>query len=538
MLSGDPRTRKIIYLLIIVAASCLFFFYNLGNYSLKEPDEGRYAEIPREMVEQGDYVVPHLNYVRYFEKPPLLYWVTAASYRLFSINEWAFRLPNALAAFLCVIITYLFAARWLTFETAFFSALMLLSSFGFFAMAHIVTVDMFLTFLLLASLLSFYEFYRSEKPLFLLLFFTALALAILAKGPVAMVLMGATVVLFLLAEKRISFLKKMVSAKGLLLFFLIAAPWFVVICLKEKEFFQFFFIDQNILRFITTKHHRAGPVYYFLPVLFGGLFPWSIFLPRAVIRLWRTGELRLFFIWSAVVFGFFSISRSKLPPYILPMFPAASIILGHLFETEWRQHVRPNWEIIPCVAFFSCIALAGLLYGTGFLDNYLGAVPRIAILSRDLREFSLGGSGVSLAILAMLAFPRVRTFSSLFLILGGFSLSVVLGLMLHAHIIDRFNTTKQLAQVINQAKMSASCVVNYGSYNQTLSFYTQRRTYLVDDTGELEMGSRYQDSKGWFLNRDEFERLFQSGRQAWVVFKTKRPGRSRELGSDHGSVIG
>jgi hypothetical protein len=110
--------------------------------------------------------------------------------------------------------------------------------------------------------------------------------------------------------------------------------------------------------------------------------------------------------------------------------------------------------------------------------------------------------------------------------------------MLQAHIIDRCNTTKQLAQVINQAKMSASCVVNYGSYNQTLSFYTQRRTYLVDDTGELEMGSRYQDSKGWFLNRDEFERLFQSGRQAWVVFKTKRPGRSRELGSDHGSVIG
>ena len=169
--------RKIIYLLIIVAASYLFFFYNLGTYSLKEPDEGRYAEIPREMVEQGDYLVPHLNYVRYFEKPPLLYWATAISYKAFGVNEWSFRLPTALVAFLCAVTTYLFVARWSTLGTALFSSLVLMSSFGFFAMSHIVTIDMFFTFLLFTSLLGWFEFYRTERFLFLYLFFAALALS-------------------------------------------------------------------------------------------------------------------------------------------------------------------------------------------------------------------------------------------------------------------------------------------------------------------------------------------------------------------------
>jgi len=533
MLFEDPRRRRVLYMLLIIVASYLFFFYNIGSYSLKEPDEGRYAEIPREMVEQGDYLVPHLNYVRYFEKPPLLYWVTAISYKVFGVNEWSFRFPNALTALLCVVVTYLFVAQWFTRKTALLSSLLLMSSFGFFAMAHIVTIDMVFAFLLFASLLSFFEFYRSEKPLFLFLFFAALALAILAKGPVAVVLMGVTIVLFLLVEKRVSFLKKMVSARGFLLFFLIVAPWFIAICLKEKEFFHFFFINQHVLRFFTTKHHRSGPVYYFFPVLFGGLFPWSIFLPRAVIKLWRARELRLFFIWSAVVFCFFSISGSKLPPYILPVFPAASIILGHLFESEWRQRVQPNREVTAYVIFFSCVALACLTYGTGLLDSYLKAVPDIASLSGDIRGLSLGLSGVSFAILAILTFKRVRTYGSLFLMLSGFSLSVVLGLMLHAHVIDNFNTTKKLAEVINQTKTASSYIVSYGSYNQTLPFYTRGRTYLVNDTGELEMGSKYPDTKGLFLNQDEFERLFRSDRQVWVVFKAKRLSQIRGLGIDY-----
>ncbi len=146
MLSEGPRTRRAIYLLLILVFSYLLFFHNLGAYSLKEPDEGRYAEIPREMITLRDYVVPRLDFVRYFEKPPLLYWVTALSYKSFGVSEWSFRFPNALFALLTVLATYFFVARRFTEGAAFLSSAMLASSFGFFAMAHLVTIDMLFTF--------------------------------------------------------------------------------------------------------------------------------------------------------------------------------------------------------------------------------------------------------------------------------------------------------------------------------------------------------------------------------------------------------
>lgn len=537
MLPANHQRKKAIYLLVILAFSYLFFFYNLGGYSLKEPDEGRYAEIPREMVEQGDYLVPHLNYVRYFEKPPLLYWVTAGSYKLFGASEWSFRFPNALIALLCVIVTYLFMARWFSWKTAFLSSLILMTSFGFFALARIVTIDMLFAFLLFACLSCFYEFYREKRPLFLYLFFTALALSVLAKGPVAIVLLAVTLVVFLYTERNLSFLKEMVSAKGLLLFGLVAAPWFILMCMKEKEFFQFFFVDQHLLRFLTSKHKRSGPLYYFIPVVLGGLFPWSVFIPRAVVRLWRVREIRLFFIWSLVVFTFFSVSGSKLPPYILPIFPALSIILGYLFEGEWQHRVQPNRELPAYVLFFAILALAGGACGLGLLDRYLTAVPDIASVVGSTRGLALGIGFVSLAILVMFAFRKMRTFRSVFSMLGAFSLCVMLGIMLHVHVIDRINTTKELAQTINKVGRNDAIIVNYGSFDETLPFYAGKRTYLADFTGELDMGSKYDDGKDFFLDKDSFARMFQSDKPVVVVFKVKRLKQLKGLGIDGASMV-
>ena len=533
----NAGNRKVLYLLVILALSYFFFFFNLGSYSLKEPDEGRYAEIPREMVELGNYVVPHLNYVRYFEKPPLFYWLTALSFKAFGVNEWSFRLPNGLIALLCIVITYLFAARWFSLKVALLSALMLMSCFSFIALAHIVTIDMLFSSLLFIALLCFLGFYREKRPVFLYLFFSACALAILAKGPVAMILLGVTVILFLITEKNVSFLKEMADLKGILLFILLAAPWFVAVSVKEKEFFHFFFIDQHILRFLTTKHRRSGPLYYFIPVLFGGLFPWSVFLPRALVRLWHMKELRLFFIWSAVVFAFFTLSGSKLPPYILPIFPALCIIVAVFFEANWRRPL-PNYEMIIYGAFFLFVSCAGLACGFGFLDRYLGAAPEIVSLLKDIRGFSLGMACISFIVVVSLAFNRMRTFRSLFFLLGGFSLLIVIGLMLHAHVIDKLNTTKGLAEIINRTNKTDTIVVNYGSFDETLPFYLKKRTYIAAYTGEIEMGSKYEDAKRFFLGDDEFMRLLQSDRNVWVVFKEKRFARLKGLGiKENGTLI-
>ncbi len=519
-----------ICVLALLAVSYLVFFYNLGAYSLKEPDEGRYAEIPREMIEQGDYVVPHLDYVRYFEKPPLLYWTCAASYKLFGVDEWSFRFPNALAALACALVAGLFAGRWFSRRAGLISGLILTTSFGFFATARIVTIDMLFSFLLFASLSCFYQFYRERRRLFLYLCWAALALAVLAKGPVAPVLLAAAVVLFLWSEGNLRFLKEAASPRAFLLFAAIACPWFVLMAVKEKGFSQFFFMDQHVLRFLTTKHSRSGPLYYFFPVLFGGLFPWSIFIPRAVVLFRQRREMRLLLIWSLVVFTFFSVSGSKLPPYILPLFPALSIILGCLFDEQWRRNVPPMRETTVYAVFFSFLAAAGLVFGTGVLDSYLAGMADIISLREDIRGLSLGMAAVSFAMLFILARKSMRSFRSLFFMLGVFSLSVVMGIMLHSHVIDRLNTTKGLVQAIHKAGKGSAIVVNYGSFDETLPFYLGKKTYLGEFTGELQMGSEYPDSKGSFLNRDEVVRLFHSDLPVCVVVKAKRLAEMERLG--------
>jgi 4-amino-4-deoxy-L-arabinose transferase-like glycosyltransferase len=530
MVSQKTRKRRIVYLLAVMAASYLFFFYHLGSYSLKEPDEGRYAEIPREMVEQGDYVVPHLNYVRWFEKPPLLYWVTAASYKAFGISEWSFRYPNALAAMSCVLMIYLFVSRWFGHEVGRLSSLILSSSFGFFATGHIVTMDMLFSVLLFGGLLCFYQYYRDKKQLFLYLFFAALGLAVLAKGPVALIITGVTIFFFLYFEKKLVLLRDMVRVKPLLLFTIIAASWFIFLSFRETGFFQLFFVDQNILRFLTTKHKRSGPLYYFIPVLFGGLFPWSIFIPRAVVTLWRTEALRLFFIWSLVVFVFFSISGSKLPTYILPIFPAISVILACLFGREWRSRVPPKPELIVYVAFFLCLALGGFACGSGMLDRYMAGTPDIAAIVANTRWLALSLCAISLLVLGFLCLPTMRSFQSLFYALCAFSLVVFAGLMLHVRVIDAVDTTKALALEINRLGGSTTMVINYGSFDRTLPFYLKRRTYLADFVGELDMGSRDPDAQEYFLNPVEAVRLFRGDRPVFVVAKARRIPELERLG--------
>jgi 4-amino-4-deoxy-L-arabinose transferase-like glycosyltransferase len=537
MLSHERRRKRAAFLLIILACSYLFLFHNLGGYSLKEPDEGRYAEIPREMVEQGDYVVPHLNYVRYFEKPPLLYWAVALSYRTFGVNEWSFRFPNALAALLCVLMTYLFVSRWFGDEAGFLSSLILLTSLGFFALAHIVTIDMLFSFLLFACLLFFCEYYRERKPFILYLFFAFLALAVLAKGPVALVLLAATIVLFLWSERNLSFLGTMFRVGPILLFGVVAAPWFIVMCVREKEFFQFFFVDQHILRFVTTKHKRSGPLYYFLPVLFGGLFPWSIFIPRAVATSWHTRELRLFLIWSAVVFAFFSISGSKLPPYILPVFPAVSVVLANLFRQSWQRTMRLNRELIAYLVFFSVTALTGLASVTGVLDGYLARLPEIGAVAKAIRPLILAVSMASLGTLVVTFFPKIRTYKTLFCALCVFSLVLFMGVMSHSQVTDRLNTTKELAARIAAMGKPGPVVVSYGSFDETLPFYLKRRTFIANHLGELEMGSRYPDAKGHFLTSEDLARLFRSGKPVVVVLKAKRLSRLPAEGIEGGTML-
>ncbi|HQK45895.1 MAG TPA: glycosyltransferase family 39 protein [Syntrophorhabdaceae bacterium] len=512
------------HLLIIILMSWMFFFSGLGGYSLKEPDEGRYAEIPREMIELNDYVVPHLNYVRYFEKPPLYYWAVVVSYKIFGIHEWSFRIPCALSAFLCVVLLYLFTRRWFNDRVAFCSSLILTSSFGFFSMARIVTLDMFFTLWLSCCLFFFYGYYRDKRPFFIYLFYVCLSMATLTKGMVAIVLLGITIFIFLITEKRMDFLREMKPVGGMAIFLALTLPWFVTISLKEKEFFYFFFIDQHFLRFFTSKHKRTGNILYFFPVLIGGLFPWSFFIPRAIVSLWRISHIRLFLIWSCVVFTFFSVSGSKLPPYILPIFPSIALILGALFGEKDISKINKKWEVFPYLLIFGAIVAIPFLYNTEIFLRWAEEISDEAphILG-ELKIFFIIVAAASLIVLFFLLISiRSITYRAIFFLLTFFSFVFICNLLVHTGIIDRLNTTKELALALNEKRSEDDLIVNYGSYDQTLTFYVKKRIIIVNYKGELDMGAKYEDAKGYFIDEDEFLRIARSNKRAFFVVKEKK----------------
>jgi hypothetical protein len=406
---------------------------------------------------------------------------------------------------------------------AFLSSAILITSFSFFAMARIVTTDMLFTLWLFLSLLFFYGFYREKKALFIYLFYVTIAAATLAKGPVALILLGGTILIFLFTEHNLRFITEMKPIKGLAIYLAITLPWIIAISLREKEFLYFFFVDQHILRFLTSKHNRTGPIYYFLPVLFGGMFPWSIFIPRALIHIWKNKELRLLLIWVFVVFVFFSISGSKLPPYILPLFPPLAIILGYFFHEKWESQVNRRAEIPIYMLIFLVFGTTALLSQVSPLNTYIqnmsGDAPAVM---KDLRVFSLWVSLSSFIMLFLFVFKKFTTHSWTFIFLSSFSLAIMLGILFNLNVVDRLNTAKDLAMMINKEKTQTGYIINYSSYDQTLPFYMKRGIIVASYAGELEMGAKYPDAKSIFMSDEDFSKLISSEKKVLLVTKQKR----------------
>ncbi|MBI3569665.1 MAG: glycosyltransferase family 39 protein, partial [Gammaproteobacteria bacterium] len=332
-----PRAWRDALLLTLLLA--VFFGFELGSRALWHPDEGRYSEIPRAMVASGDYVTPRLNGVKYFEKPVLFYWMQAGSIKLFGVNEWALRLWPALLALAGCLAVYGAGRKLFGRRAGLIAAIVLATSPLYYLLARIITLDMAVSVLLTGALLSFLLGVR-EPPgrtcsLYLYAFYALCAAATLIKGLIGIVIpamvIGAWIVL--LWDWRL--LRAIHLPTGLLLFFALAAPWHVLAARANPEFAQFYFIHEHFQRYLTTVHMRYQPWWFFMPVLVLGMLPWIGLLFPALRDAWagwrarheRREELFLL-LWAGLVFAFFSVSSSKLIPYILPMLPPLALLLG------------------------------------------------------------------------------------------------------------------------------------------------------------------------------------------------------------------
>ena len=345
------RWSSLLLLLVLPGA----LLYPCLSFHLFEPDESRYAEIPREMLQRGEWVVPYLQGEPYLDKPPLLYWLIEASYAVFGVEVWAARLVPALALHACILLVYLIGRRILGERAALWGALGLGLAPGFLSMGRLLLMDSLLTLWTTLALLSAFEAVRGERLRWRwwLLASLACGLGALTKGPVALVLLLPPLWL----QRRLTGSGCCVGRSGAVVFTLVVVavtlPWYVAMSLRVPAFARDFFWEHNVRRFLAPFAHEHG-IWFYVPVLLGGLLPGTLLLVPFVRFLlssdperarWRTVELSFPLLAGGWCVFFFTLSQCKLPTYIMPAFPPLALALGYfLVHSRWQAS---RW---PCFA--------------------------------------------------------------------------------------------------------------------------------------------------------------------------------------------
>lgn len=495
----------------------IFYFLFLGVRPLFVPDEGRYAEIAREMVTRHDFITPYLNSIKYFEKPPFFYWMGALAIKLGGVNLWALRSINAIIAIIGCVSTYTTARILYGRVTGIVSTIVLSTSMLYFVMAHMISLDLPVTVFIAISLYCF--LLASRIPTMWLcrtLLYTAAssaALAVLTKGLIGIVLPGLIVALWMTITGKWQLLKKLPVISSLVIFFLIATPWHYLVNHYNPEFFHFYFIEQHILRYTDKSIGHYQPAWFFIPVLMLGLFPWIVFLPQAIAtslpRAWRTRheyQSELFFIcWAVVVFIFFSFSKSKLIPYILPVIPPLAILLGkYLARFKASSGTKIGYGVMALCSISIACFLWRVESNTPFPD------PDKAMAYLRLASSCLViGSVISM----LLSFKRPQ---QSFIIT---SLTAAIFLLTSYSAVPYIDsrTIRPLATTLNTLIKPQDRVITYNQYYQDLPFYLQRRVSILNWQNELSYGMAHQDTKNWMINDKEFARLWSGKKRVYMI---------------------
>ncbi len=351
---GAARASALPYLLLAVLCFALFF-WRLGAVPLIGLDEGLYSETSREMLASGDYVVPTCNGEPFFDKPPLVYWLQAASMRVFGVNSFAVRLPSAVAELLLVVLTVFLGARLFGRRVGLMSGFALATCTLTVGLARMAILDAAFALCITCSLAAFLlACLKLAGRAAYVVFWAAMGLSALVKGPAGPVVITATVFVFLLLRRDLRSIGRAMPLVGALVALAIALPWYVLVAQRTGgAFLNEFIIHQNMQRALGQDFHHNMPFWAYLPIWLVGFFPWSVFLPAALGRAHRQagdaelqkrteGAFLFLTVWIAVILVIFSILKSKLPAYIYPIYPASALLVGLL----WSRAMEAN-DLLP-----------------------------------------------------------------------------------------------------------------------------------------------------------------------------------------------
>jgi 4-amino-4-deoxy-L-arabinose transferase-like glycosyltransferase len=511
-----PPTLSRAAWIAVAAAIVIAWFSALDSRVLEHPDEGRYSEIAREMVVTGDYLTPRLNGLKYFEKPPLQYWFTAAAFKVFEVDEWSARLAAVTGGFLTVLLVGFTAARLASPLAGAFAAMVMSSCVLAIGMSHFVTLDAFFTGWLTLALCAFLRAQQSSLRAstvrnFMLLAYAGIAAATMTKGPVAVVIAGGAMVFYSLVTRDYGPWKRLHLVPGLLLFLALTAPWFVLVSRANPEFAEFFFIHEHVERFLTTEHHRAGPIYYFIPIFGFGVTPWLFVWGATFLRSMRDTTrdangfdwARFCVAWALFVFVFFSVSGSKLPSYILPEFPAIALLLGRELE---RIRPRVMWLLSIPQTLLSLAFLLFVVVGYRLVIDRMSDAETPASMFIDYYPW-LVKAGIVFVAGSLVAAWLFRKGGETAKTLGicAITLSGLVGFQIAFVGHEVFNPIRSAAALVRAAgnlpageRMdTAAPVFQVGTYDQTFPFYLGRTTTIVNFRDELALGLDAEPKKGY-----------------------------------------
>ena len=494
----NPSLPTRVGMIFFWVAFAVLWFATLGQRALIHPDEGRYAELSLGMLQTGDWITPRLNAILYFEKPALQYWMGALSFQLFGINEFAARFWPGLTGMLSVLTVGLTARR--LWGNGHYAALVMAGSVWVIANSHFLNLDTGLMFFLTLTLCAFLWSQQdgaspAERRYAMWIAWAAMAGATLSKGLIGLVIPAGTLVLYSLANWQWGVWRRMQWLPGTLLFLALTVPWFWLVSERNPEFARFFFIHEHFERFLTNTHRRVEPFWYFVPVLLLGFLPWTSLLPRLISEGWSRRAESLFqperflLIWAFFVFTFFSASGSKLPSYILPMFPALALLLGqtlsHSTPASLKKHL---W--IP-VALWSLIACAYLFVDYAVTD----AGTPVSVLRHFAIYLTVGGTGFILcAVLAWRSLSRGNNLPAVMLLATGSLWGVLMASTGH-DAVGQLKSSKGVVEQIRDYLKPDTAIFSIRSYDQTFPFYLQRPVIQVEYRDEFSFGQNVEPDK-------------------------------------------
>lgn len=383
--------NTVLHILILVLISGFLFLFCLGNMPLTDPDETFYAQTAKEMISKGEWVTPHIFGKPQFEKPIFYYWLIELSYKIFGINEFAARFPSAIFGILGILGIYFIGRLIFSPLCGLLSGLVMATSVAYLAISRACVTDMVLTVFILLCLMFFMYGWQREKKFYYFFAAAMAAFAVLTKGPIGLFLPGMVILAYWVTGKRWRELKKVPFFLSILIFLIISLPWYLLVTkIHGSTFISEFLGFQNVTRFLVPEHRIGISPFFYVPVVFGGIFPWTLFLIFAVWLFYRednsvskfSGYKLFLAAWFLIVFGFFSISRTKLVTYILPLFPVLAIFVGRFWDKciAGDEEVNSRKIISNVYGFLSLASMVGVVVANIIVKRRYGsdiAVPVI-----------------------------------------------------------------------------------------------------------------------------------------------------------------